>query len=164
MTKTYTAVDISKLPKPVVLEQLSYETIYSQMRDQMNGLQPLTFTSEGKVNLINAERVTAENGEEYFKIPVANDAGLMYLEQESDPTARQLQIVAYREMLIRQRTNDASLAVMLAYAKGADLDQIGARFNVSRLLITAAEPLNNIDAVYESDEDFRRRIQLSSEE
>jgi phage-related baseplate assembly protein len=164
MNKTFTAVDISKLPKPEVLEQLSFETIYKEMRDQMNGLQPLTFTSEGKVNLVSAQIISADNGEQYFRIPVSSDAGLMYLEHESEPAARQLQIVAYREMLVRQRTNDASLAVMLAYAIGPDLDQIGARYDVVRLLITAAEPANNLAAVYESDEDFRRRIQLSSEE
>lgn len=164
LNKTFTAVDISKLPKPDVLEQLSFESIYTEMRDQMNGLQPLTFTSEGKVNLVSAEIITTDNGEQYFRIPVSDDAGLMYLEHESEPAARQLQIVAYREMLVRQRTNDASLAVMLAYAKGSDLDQIGARYDVARLLISAAEPENNLTAVYESDEDFRRRIQLSSEE
>lgn len=164
MTQTYTAVDISQLPAPDVIEQLSYEAIYTEMRDQMNGLQPLTFTSSGDVNMQPAELITEDNGDQYFRIPVTNDAGLMYLEQESEPAARQLQIVAYREMLVRQRTNDASLAVMLAYATNADLDQIGARYNVARLTIIAADPENNIEAVKESDDDFRRRIQLSSEE
>lgn len=163
MNQTYTAVDISQLPSPDVIEQLSFETIYNEMLQQMNGLQPLTFNSEGKVSLTRAEIITADNGEQYFKIPVANDAGLMYLKQESEPAARQLQIVAYREMLIRQRTNDASLAVMLAYAKGTDLDQIGVRYNVVRLLLIAADPANKQQAIYESDDDFRRRIQLSNE-
>jgi phage-related baseplate assembly protein len=37
-----------------------------------------------------------------------------------------LQVVAYRELLLRQRINEASKAVMVAYAASADLDQIGA--------------------------------------
>lgn len=160
---TFTAVDISQLPAPEVVEQLSYETIYNEMRDQMNGLQPLTFTANGNVNMQAAELITESNGDQYFRIPVAENAGLMYLEQESEPAARQLQIVAYREMLVRQRTNDASLAVMLAYAKGNDLDQIAVRYNLQRLLITAADPENNTNALYENDVDFRRRIQLSNE-
>lgn len=163
MTQTYTAVDISQLPAPDVVEQLSYETIYSEMRDQMNGLQPLTFTNSGTVSMQAAELITEANGDQYFRIPVSNSAGLMYLEQEAEPAVRQLQIVAYREMLVRQRTNDASLAVMLAYALDGDLDQVGVRYGVTRLLLVPADPANNIEAVHESNEDFRRRIQLSNE-
>lgn len=163
MNKTFTAVDISQLPAPDVVEQLSYEKIYSEMRDQMNGLQPLTFTDSGNVNMQAAELITEKNGDRYFRIPADSNAGLMYLEQESEPATRQLQIVAYREMLVRQRTNDASHAVMLAYAKDADLDQIAVRYNLTRFEITPADPAKNIDATYETNEDFRRRIQLSNE-
>ncbi len=34
---------------------------------------------------------------------------------------------AYREVIWRQRVNEAARAVMLAYATGADLDQIGGK-------------------------------------
>lgn len=161
---TFTAVDISKLPKPEVIEQLGFERIYNEMRDQMNGLQPLTFTQDGNVKLTKAEFIKADNGESYYRIPANKNAGLMFLELDSEPTARQLQIVAYREMLVRQRTNDASLAVMLAYAKGSDLDHIAVRFNVTRFKIREGDINNNIDPVFEEDDDFRRRIQLSLEE
>lgn len=159
----FTAVDISKLPKPNVIEPINFEVIYKEMRDQMNGLQPLTFTGPGKATLKAAELITDDNGDKYFRIPANQDAGLMYLELESEPAARQLQIVAYREMLARQRTNDASLAVMLAYATKADLDHLAVQFDVKRFKISDAIPNKNIEAVYESDDDFRRRIQLSSE-
>lgn len=84
---------------------------------------------------------------------------------ESDPAYKILEVCAYREVVIRQRVNDAAKAVMLAFAVGSDLDQIGATFNVTRLLITAADDttLPPTAAVYEADEDFRRRIQLSFE-
>jgi len=41
---------------------------------------------------------------------------------ESDPAVKLLQLVAYREMLIRAKINDAARAVMPAFAVGADLD------------------------------------------
>lgn len=84
---------------------------------------------------------------------------------ESDPAFKILEVAAYRELLVRQRVNDAARAVMLAYATGSDLDQIGANYGVTRLLIV---PENNAvipptPAVYEADADFRSRITLSLE-
>ena len=58
---------------------------------------------------------------------------------ESDPAYKILEVAAYRELLIRQRVNDAAKAVMVAYAAGADLDQIAANYDVARLLITPAD-------------------------
>lgn len=51
---------------------------------------------------------------------------------ESDPAYKILEVAAYRELLLRQRVNEAVQAVMLAYAAGSDLDQIGANFGVPR--------------------------------
>jgi phage-related baseplate assembly protein len=84
---------------------------------------------------------------------------------ESDPAYKILEVAAYREVLMRQRVNDAARATMLAYALGTDLDQIGALFGVPRLVITPANPsaVPPVAAVMESDADFRRRIQLSLE-
>ncbi|PXB95471.1 baseplate assembly protein, partial [Pseudomonas aeruginosa] len=65
-------------------------------------------------------------------------AGEWAAEVESDPVLKLLQLAAYRELLLRARINDAARALMLAYASGADLDQIGAGFNVQRLLIRPA--------------------------
>ncbi len=52
---------------------------------------------------------------------------------------------------------------MLAFAKGADLDQIGANYGCARLVITAADDtaVPPVEAVYESDDDYRYRIQMS---
>lgn len=84
---------------------------------------------------------------------------------ESDPAYKVLEVAAYRELLLRQRVNDAARGVMIAYASGADLDQIAARYNVSRLLITAAddETIPPTPAVYEADDDLRARTILSLE-
>lgn len=84
---------------------------------------------------------------------------------ETDPAFKVLEVCAYREILVRQRVNDAAKAVMLAFAMGPDLDQIGANFDVERLVITPANPdaIPPTPAVMESDEDFRARIQLSLE-
>lgn len=86
-------------------------------------------------------------------------------ELESDAVVKVLEAGAYREMLLRARVNDAARATMLAFAKGTDLDQIGANYAVTRLLVKAANTTTSppTAAVYESDTDYRNRIQLSLE-
>lgn len=84
---------------------------------------------------------------------------------ESDPAYKILEVCAYRELLMRQRVNEAAKAVMLAYATGSDMDQLGANVGVQRQVITPADDTTvpPTPAVMESDEDFRARIQLSPE-
>ena len=82
---------------------------------------------------------------------------------ESDPVYAVLQVYAYREMLLRQRINEAVKAVHLATAQGADLDQLGALFGVTRLVLDPGNPATNTPATLESDVDFRRRIQIAPE-
>lgn len=55
------------------------------------------------------------------------------LELESEPLTKLLQVMAYREVLLRQRVNEAARAVMLAYAVGSDLEQMGSNYGVVRL-------------------------------
>lgn len=82
---------------------------------------------------------------------------------ESDPAFKQGEALAWRVTLLRQQMNDAIRAVLLASAKGADLDQIGANFDVIRLVIKPADETTvpPTPAVYEDDDAFRARIQLS---
>lgn len=84
---------------------------------------------------------------------------------ESDPAFKVLEVCAYRELLVRQRVNDAVKAVCLAYAVDADEDHIGARCNTERLLLDAGDPdaIPPIPPTYESNDDYRRRIQLAPE-
>ena len=54
---------------------------------------------------------------------------------ESDPAIILMQVVAYREMLLRARINEAAKANMLAYATKGDLDNLAAFFGVERLKV-----------------------------
>lgn len=84
---------------------------------------------------------------------------------ESEPVVKILEVTAYRELLVRQRVNDAAQAVMLAKATGANLEHLGALFGVEKLLLDPGDPDARppVPPTYESNESLRRRIQLSPE-
>lgn len=128
----FTAVDLSQLPAPTVVETLSYEAIFAARLAQYIAL-------------------TEAAGETYTALV------------ESDPVYLLLQENAYRELVWRQRVNDAARAVMVAYAVGADLDQLAAGFGVKRLQLDAGDPAHSIPPTMESDTDLRRRIILAPE-
>jgi phage-related baseplate assembly protein len=130
-------VDLSQLPAPDVVEQLDYESILTERKATL-------------VSLFPAEQQEA----------VARTLAL-----ESEPLTKFLEENAYREVIWRQRVNEAARATMLAFAAGNDLDVIGANYNVSRLVITPAdeEAFPPVAAVMESDSDFRLRIQQALE-
>lgn len=69
---------------------------------------------------------------------------------EQSPTNVVLSAEAYGEMLVRARINAAARAVMLAFSKGADLDNLAAFFGVER-------------SAGETDDSLRRRAQLAPE-
>lgn len=137
MATGFTAVDLSQLAPPNVVEPLDFESIFSERKAAFIALYPLE----------KQDDMTAT------------------LELESEPITKLLQENAYRELLLRARVNQAALAVMLAYANDADLDQIGANFSVQRLLLDQGDPdaVPPVPASYESNSDYRRRIQLSPE-
>lgn len=130
MYGAFTAIDLSQLPAPTVVQQLDFEAILAEMLADLRARDPA-----------------------YTAIV------------ESDPAYKVLEVAAYRELLVRQRANESALAVMLAYARGSDLDQIGANYGVQRQMIDAGDPnaIPPIAPTYETDEEFRRRIQLSPE-
>lgn len=84
---------------------------------------------------------------------------------ESDPAYKIIEVCAYRELLVRQRVNDGAKAVMIAYASGTDLDNLGALFNVKRHIINPGDETAQPPVLpkIESDTDFRRRILLAME-
>lgn len=84
---------------------------------------------------------------------------------EADPAFKILEVAAYRELLVRQRVNDAALGVMVSHARGADLDQIAANYGVVRLVIRPADTraVPPVPAVLKSDDDLRTRVTLSLE-
>lgn len=137
MTTTFTPIDLSRLPAPVVVEQIDYEAILAERKAYAVSLWPADQQAE-----------------------VAATLAL-----ESEPLTKLLQESAYRETLLRQRVNEAALSVLLPFAQGADLEQIGARFNVVRLVITPANPsaVPPVAAVLEDYESLRERIQMAME-
>ncbi|MBY5930787.1 baseplate J/gp47 family protein [Halomonas sp. DP8Y7-3] len=123
-----TAIDLSRLPVPNIIEEVDYEAILSEQLADLSARFP------------------------GFDVPA-----------ESDPAHKILEVTAYRELLVRQRVNEAARAVMLAYALDEDLDNLGALFNVERLQTDPGNPgaIPPIQPSYESDAEFRRRILLS---
>jgi len=80
---------------------------------------------------------------------------------ESDPIVKLLQVFAYRELVLRARINDAARSVLVAYAVGADLDNIAALFGVTRQQIEPANPITGAAAIFEDDAALRRRVLLA---
>lgn len=125
-------IDLSQLPPPDVVEPLDYESLLAERKARLISLYP-----------------------EEQRAAITRTLGL-----ESEPIVKLLQENAYRELLLRQRVNEAARAVMVAYATGSDLDQLGANNNVTRLVLQHADndAVPPIPAVMESDNDFRVRI------
>ncbi len=130
MAGVFTAVNLSLLQPPDVVETLDYEVIVAEMLADLQARDPA------------------------FSALV-----------ESDPAFKVLEAAAYRELLLRQRVNDAAHGVMLAFAVGSDLDQLAANYNVQRLVLDPGDPeaVPPVAATLEADHDFRRRVLLSLE-
>lgn len=84
---------------------------------------------------------------------------------ESDPAHKILQVSAYRELLLRQKLNEAARSVMVAYAQGGDLEQLGALFGIERKVLDPGNPNATppVPPVLEDIESYRQRIPLSLE-
>lgn len=128
---TAATLDLSRFPAPLAIKGIDYEVVMAQR----------------KVRLA-----------ELFEA-----AGLPHdlLSVESDPAIIHAESDAYQELLAYGAINDAVKAVMPAFAIGADLDHMAARFGVVRRVITPAE--GSTPAVMESDAELRRRTLLAPE-
>lgn len=131
-------VDLKKLPAPKVVQELSYETLLAQRKEKFLSLQE------------------SDEMRQHWQAR---------LQLESEPVVKLLEENAYLELLLRTNINESAKAVMLAYATGSDLDQLGALFGVTRLILQAEDLKSNppTTAKYEDDERFRTRIQMSLE-
>lgn len=134
---TFTPIDLGQLPDPAVVESLDFETLLAQRKARLISLWPIAEQAD----------IAAR------------------LELESEPLTKLLQENAYRELLLRQRVNEAALATMLAKAKGTDLEQIAAGVNLTRLVVTPANPnaMPPTAAVMEADDALRERVQMAWE-
>lgn len=134
MSGTITAVDLSLLPAPKLVEEVSFEQTYANILADLEIIDP------------DLRAAIAASG-------------------ESDPSAKLLQVLAFREMILRQRINEAGVANMLAYAQDEDLDNLVAKepYNIARLVIDPGAPdaIPPIDPIFESNEELRRRAQLA---
>jgi len=130
-------IDLSQLPAPDVVEALEYETLLAERKATLISLYP----------------------------PEQQESMARTLALESEPIVKLLQENAYREVILRQRVNEAAKANMVAYAIGADLDQLGANNGVTRLTLTPADAttIPPTLAVMESDDDFRLRVAAAFE-
>jgi phage-related baseplate assembly protein len=83
----------------------------------------------------------------------------------SDPAYKIFEANAYRELLLRQRINEAVQAVLVAYATGTDLDHLAASVPLERKLLDAGDPnaYPPTQPVYEGCDDFRKRIVMAPE-
>ncbi len=131
-------VDLKKLPAPKVVQELSYETLLTKRKEKFLSLQE------------------SDEMRQHWQAR---------LQLESEPVVKLLEENAYLELLLRTNINESAKAVMLAYATGSDLDQLGALFGVTRLILQAEDLKSNppTTAKYEDDERFRTRIQMSLE-
>lgn len=133
MNKNFQPIDLSLLPPPSVVEVLDYETILNERRAFLIGLWPQ-----------DQQAAIAER-----------------LVLDSDPLHKLLQENVYREIIWRQRVNEAAAATMLAQSHGSDLDNVVAGTNTKRLVVRPATA--DTPAEFEEDEDLRMRAQMAWE-
>ena len=82
----------------------------------------------------------------------------------SDPAIKLIDVVAYRELLLRQAFQDAALQLLVAYARGANLDALAALLGIARLEIAPADALTGALPVMEDDDSLRQRVVLAPEQ
>lgn len=130
-------IDLSQLPAPQIVDEPDFETLLAERKDAFVALYP-----------VDEQAAVART-----------------LALESEPITKQLQESTYREVLLRQRINEAAQAVMVAYALGGDLEQLAANYNVKRLTVTSADndAVPPVAAVMESDEALRLRVPAAFE-
>ena len=130
-------IDLSQLPPPQIVDEPDFESLLAERKAEFVALYP------------DDEQAAVTRT----------------LALESEPVVKLLQENVYRELLLRQRINEAAKAVMVAYAIATDLDNLGANNNVQRRVITPADNTTTppTPAVMESDADFRQRIPAAFE-
>lgn len=134
---TFAAIDLSLLPAPQVVEQIDYEQILAERKTYAVSLWPI---------------------EEQAQIAAR-------LEMESEPLTKLLEENVYRETIWRQRVNEAATANLIAFAKGSDLENLAANYNVKRLVIQAANPTATppVPQLMETEDSLRERTQMAWE-
>ncbi len=115
-------IDLSQLPAPQIVDVPDFETLLAERKAEFVALHPKD----------------------------EQEAVIRTLELESEPATKLLQENAYRELLLRQRINEAAQAVMVAYAMGGDLDQSFRAVRGSRLNPAGSGDLRPLQAKSET--------------
>jgi phage-related baseplate assembly protein len=110
---------MTTLPPPKMLEQLDYENILAERKAAF-------------LNSLPADQ---------------RDQVAAVLALESEPITKLLQESSYRELVLRNRINDAAVSNLIGFAQGTDLDYLGQLFDAPRL-------------TGELDERYRERLLL----
>lgn len=124
------SVDFSQLTKPSMVEEIDFESILAERKEKLISL--FDSTDQDQIR--------------------------QTLQRESEPLTKFLEENAYREVILRNRINNAALSVLLAFAEKTDLDAVVANYGIKRLLINEATA--DSDAVYETDDALRYRASL----
>ena len=126
-------VDLAQLPPPQIIEVLDFEVILADVKAVM---------------------IAAFPDEQQASVAAA-------LKLESEPLTILAQVIAYRELMLRQRINEGAAACKLSHSVSTDLDNLAGNLNTERLVrIPATE---TTDAEMESDTALRLRAQSAFE-
>lgn len=130
-------IDLSQLPPPDVVDPLDFETILAERKAHL-------------LMLIDEDQ---------------RDEVARTLQHPSEPLTKLLEENAYRELMWRQRVNEAARANMLPFANDADLDNLVANFNVERQVLDPGDPAATppIPPVVETNRRLRMRSQQAWE-
>lgn len=134
--RSYNAVNLAALPPPDIIEVLDPEREYQRLKAEFLS----HFSSDHPVHAA--------------------------LDLESEPINKLLQVLAYRYTLKINQINEKARGLMLAFARGADLDHLGATYyRLGRKLIQAEDraAIPPKQAIYETDDAYRHRLVLSME-
>jgi len=128
-------ITLSQLPQPDVIEILDYEALLAERKAYFISLYPADQQAS----------VTAT------------------LALESEPITKLLQENAYRQLILLQLINDASIANMLPWSKGADLDGLVSNWNVQRLIIQPGDQSATppVPEIKEDDDALRMRALMA---
>lgn len=126
-------VDLAQLPPPQIIEVLDFEVILADVKAVM---------------------IAAFPDEQQASVAAA-------LKLESEPLTILAQVIAYRELMLRQRINEGAAACMLSHSVSTDLDNLAGNLNTERLVRIPAT--KTTDAEMESDTALRLRAQSAFE-
>ncbi len=138
MTFAPTFIDLSRIAAPNVIEPLDYETLRSNFIDRFRTAWASARAAD----------------------PSLPDYDVQML--ESDPAIIFGEAWSYERLLDRARVNDAGRAVLAPLARGADLDNVVARWNVQRLAVVDNPRLFSTNPEdWESDSQLLRRYLMA---